>query len=82
MRCFLRLEEDVEVGLWIPGLVFCCFVGGRRDILLEVEAEDLLFRAVVVVDKPDLEDLLEDFLPFTDGLTAIASVNLCLCLSL
>jgi hypothetical protein len=58
------------VGLCVPGLVFCCFAGGRRVILFDVE-EVLLFRGVAE-EEPDWEAFVEGFLPFTDGLTAIA----------
>ncbi len=74
MRRFLRLEAVVVVGLWVPGLVFSCLAEGRRKILFEVEGSVLLPRAAVEGDKPDFEVLLEDFLPFTADLTAIAQV--------
>jgi hypothetical protein len=75
MRRFLRLVAEVleAVGLWTPGLVFTCFAGGR-EILLELEDEDLLRRDLVDADAeedPGLEDLAEGFLPLTDGLMAI-----------
>jgi hypothetical protein len=76
MRRFLRLlaEVLVAVGLWMPGLVFTCFAGGRREVLFEVEDEGLVLRDLVEGDAeeyPGLEDLVEGFLPLTDGLMAI-----------
>lgn len=75
----MRLEEVDEkevlllVGLWTPGLVFCCFAGGRRETLL-LEEDEVGFRrdAVEEEEELDLEDLVEGLLTFTDGLTAIA----------
>ena len=64
----------VAVGLWMPGLVFTCFAGGRREILFELEDEGLLRRDLVDEDgeeDPGLEDLVEGFLPLTGGLMAI-----------
>ena len=76
MRRFLRLVAEVlvAVGLWMPGLVFTCFAGGRGEILFELEDEGLLRRDLVDEDgeeDPGLEDLVEGFLPLTEGLMAI-----------
>ena len=58
VRRFLCLEIAVLVGLWVPGLVFCCLARGRRGVLFETE-------------EPVFEGLVEGFLPLTDGLMAI-----------
>lgn len=72
MRRPLRLAAVVVVGLWVPGLVFSCFAGGRREPLFEVEGGVLPFRGVVEEEIPGLEDLAEGLLPLTEGLMAIA----------
>lgn len=72
MRCFLCLEEALLLGLWVPGLVFCCLAGGRRETLLrgdEMGFCRLTAEEVELVLEVDLVDVL---LPFTDGLGAIA----------
>ncbi len=48
----------LEVGLWLPGLVFTCLGGGRRVILFEAEEEVLPLRGVEE-EEPGFEDLEE-----------------------